>query len=259
MKGIVRYPWLKGICALACVLLAASASAAGYTAKEGRLYDPDGQPMQIRGISHFGFGGKTLQPQFLWAMNWRDQLAQIKSLGFNAIRVPFVPDTLHAKAPARDFGYFDPSKNPEFVGKTPLQILDIWMAEADRMGLYLMLDFHSVSMQRQYPTWFVSNPADFNLVYNKKAYTKDDWIADLVFVAKRYEHLNHFFAIDIYNEPNSVIRWSTGDSNITNPAYFWKSAAEQAAKAILAANPNLLIFVQGINGNFDGVENPTSR
>ena len=40
----------------------------------------------------------------------------------------------------------------ELIGKTPLQALDLWMAEANRQGLYILLDFHSVSMQRQ-PSW----------------------------------------------------------------------------------------------------------
>ena len=45
--------------------------------------------MQLRGISHHGFGSTILQPQFLWAMGWKEQIADIKSLGFNAVRVPF--------------------------------------------------------------------------------------------------------------------------------------------------------------------------
>jgi aryl-phospho-beta-D-glucosidase BglC (GH1 family) len=129
------------------------------------------------------------------------------------------------------------------------------MAEAERLGLYVLPDFHSVSMQRQYPTWFVSNPADFGLIYNGQAYTADNWRRDLVFVARRYAHLRHFFAIDVYNEPNGIVRWSSGDPSMTNPANYWKAATESAAAAILGANPNLLIFVQGITGNFDGVEN----
>ncbi len=149
----------------------------------------------------------------------------------------------------------DASLNPELIGKTPLQVLDLWMAEADRQGMYVLLDFHSVSMVRQYPTWFVSNPADFGLVYNQQAYTKENWTRDLAFVAKRYAGLAHFFAIDIYNEPNGIVRWSAGDANSPDPVYFWKDAAELASAAVLAANPSLLIFVQGINGNFDGREN----
>lgn len=242
---------------LAAVLLSTAGTgtlAAGYTAQAGKILDPAGQELQVRGISHYGFNTPILQPQFLWAMGWKEQIAQMKSLGFNAIRLPFVPDTLYTTTPVNQLSYVDGGKNPELIGKTPLQALDLWMAEADRQGMYVMFDFHSVSMHRQYPTWFVSNPVDFGLIYNKQAYTKENWMRDLAFVASRYAHLPHFFAIDIYNEPNGIVRWSTGDPNATDPAYHWKAAAEAGAAAVLAANPNLMVFVQGINGNFDGKE-----
>lgn len=234
---------------------APAVQAAGYFAQAGKIYDPYGQELQVRGISHFGFSGTILQPQYLWQMGWKEQIAQIKALGFNAVRVPYSPATLYTTTPVNQLGYLDPNKNADLIGKTPLQVLDLWMAEADRQGLYVMLDMHSVVKSRLYPTWFVDNPADFPLVWNGKAYTPDDWRRDLVFVAKRYARLPHFFAIDLYNEPNGKVRWAAGDKNMTNPAYYWKPAAESAAAAVLAANPNLLIFVQGINGNWDGIEN----
>ena len=240
---------------LVAVLAGVNAEAAGYFAQGGRIYNAGGREIQIRGISHFGFNATILQPQFLWAMGWKQQIAQIKSLGFNAIRVPFVPDTLYSTTPVNQLSYVDSNLNPELIGKTPLQALDLWMAEADRQGLYILLDFHSVSMQRQYPTWFVANPADFGLIYNKQAYTVENWIRDLAFVARRYTNFDHFLGVDLYNEPNGVVRWSTGDANAGNPIYFWKAAAERASAAVLAANPKLLVFVQGINGNFDGREN----
>ena len=236
------------------VLLSANALAVGYSAQNGRIYDAGGNEVQLRGISHYGFNSLILQPQYLWAMGWKEQLAQIKSLGFNAVRVPFVPDTLYNTTPVNQLSYIDAGRNPELIGKTPLEALDLWMAEAERLGLYVLLDFHSVSMQRQYQTWFVSNPADFGLIYNGQAYTADHWRRDLVFVARRYAHLRHFFAIDVYNEPNGPVRWSTGDPNMLDARNHWKAATESAAAAILPANPNLLIFVQGITGNFDGVE-----
>jgi endoglucanase len=236
-------------------LLSANALAVGYTAQNGRVYDAGGNEVQLRGISHYGFNSTILQPQFLWATGWKEQLADIQRLGFNAVRVPFVPDTLYNTTPVDRLSYIDAGRSPELIGKTPLEALDLWMAEAERLGLYVLLDFHSVSMQRQYPTWFVSNPADFGLIYNGQAYTADNWRRDLVFVARRYAHLRHFFAIDVYNEPNGPVRWSSGDPSMTNPANHWKAATESAAAAILGANPNLLIFVQGITGNFDGVEN----
>jgi aryl-phospho-beta-D-glucosidase BglC (GH1 family) len=235
-------------CALG-VLFGCNAVAAGYHVANGKIYEPNGQEVQVRGISHFGFNATILQPQYLWAMGWKEQIAQIKSLGFNAVRVPFVPETLYNNTPVDKLSYVDPGRNPELLGKTPLQVLDLWMAEADRVGLFIMLDFHSISSQRQYPTWWVSNPADFNLTYNKQAYTPADWTRDLAFVAKRYANLPHFFGIDVFNEPYGEVRWTH-----TNPNLSWKGSVETASKAILAANPNLLIMVQGISGNFDGVE-----
>ncbi|WP_295683991.1 cellulase family glycosylhydrolase [uncultured Nevskia sp.] len=237
------------------LLISPMANAAGYFTQGGKLYDPAGQEFQVRGISHYGFNADILQPQFLWAMGWKEQIAQIKALGFNAVRLPFVPDTLYNTTPVDQLSYVDPGRNPELLGKTPLQVMDLWMAEADRQGLYVMLDFHSVSKQRQYPTWFVSNPADYALIYNNRAYTADDWRRDLAFVASRYANLSHFFAIDVYNEPNGIVRWSTGDANAADPVNFWKPAVESAATAVLNANPNLLIFVQGITGNYDSIEN----
>jgi aryl-phospho-beta-D-glucosidase BglC (GH1 family) len=250
-----RLSLVRALFALAIFSADIDASAVGYFAQGGRIYDEGGHEIQVRGISHFGFSGTILQPQYLWAMGWKQQIAQIKSLGFNAIRVPFAPDTLYNTTPVDKLSYVHPTLNADLIGKTPLQVLDLWMAEADRQGMYVLLDFHSVSRQRQYPTWFVSNPADFGLIYNNQAYTKENWLRDLAFVAHRYAGLHHFFGIDIYNEPNGTVRWSTGDASVTNPIYFWKSAAEAAAAAVLAANPRLLIFVQGINGNFDGREN----
>lgn len=244
----------RHIIAVALTICSFNAIAAGYYSKTGRIHDAAGQEIQLRGISHFGFNTPILQPQFLWAMGWKQQIAQMKSLGFNAIRVPFVPDTLYNTTPVNQLSYVDASLNPELIGKTPLQTLDLWMAEADRQGMYILLDFHSVSMQRMYPTWFVSNSADFGIVYNKQAYTKENWIRDLTVVAQRYSSLSHFIGIDLYNEPNGSVRWSVGDKNMNNPAYYWKAAAESAAAAVLAVNPNLMVFVQGIFGNMDGIE-----
>lgn len=236
------------------IALLLTAPAFSYYTKNGKIYDTAGQSVQIRGISHFGFNTPILQPQFLWSMGWKEQIAQIKSLGFNAIRVPFVPDTLYDQTTVNQLSYINTQRNADLINKTPLQVLDLWMEEANRQGMYILLDFHSVSKVRQYPTWFLSNPVDFNLIYNNQEYTKEHWLRDLAFVAQRYAHLPYFFGIDIYNEPNSIVRWSTGDPNATNPIYHWKTAAEQASTAILNTNPNLLIFVQGINGNYDGIE-----
>jgi aryl-phospho-beta-D-glucosidase BglC (GH1 family) len=227
----------------------------GFHVYQGRIYTPDWQELQIRGINHFGFNTPILQPQYLWSMGWKQQIEQIRSLGFNAVRLPFVPDTLYSTQKVDQLSGIDTGLNPELIGKTPLQVLDLWMQYADSQGLYVVLDFHSVSAQRQYPTWFVSTPADYRLVYNHQAYTQSDWMRDLGFVAARYASLPHFLGIDLYNEPEGAVRWDAGDPAMKNAADYWKPAAEAAAAAVLQANPRLLVFVEGIDGNFDNIEN----
>ena len=233
------------------------ATSAGYTVKAGKIFNGAGAEVQLRGISHHGFNGSGLQPQNLWNMNWQKQIAHMKALGFNAIRLPFVPDTLYAPASAR--GYVDAGLNPDVAGLTPLQFLDLWMAEADRQSMYILLDFHSISKSSQYFHPLITAPEDYGAgkwaeTWNQKPYTSDDWVRDLKFVATRYAKLKHFIGLDIFNEPRDRVRWSEKDAQATPGTVAWKSLAEKAATAILASNPNLLIFVQGITANWDGKE-----
>jgi len=210
-----------------------------YSVKGGLIFDGTSE-IRLRGVSHHGFNAPILRPEYLWEMGWKEQLAQIKSLGFNAVRCPFVPDTLYA--PKGADSYLEPRLNADLSGKTPLQTLDMWMAEADRIGLYILLDFHSVTPKTQFPLWYCNDPT---LIYNKKIYTKENWIRDLVFVAARYKHLPQFLGIDIFNEPHGDARWNAGDLNMQKPSNYWKIEAQMAASSVLAANPNILIFVQG--------------
>jgi len=219
----------------------------GYRVRDGRILTAAGREVQLRGINMPGFNADILMPQYLWTMNWKAQIQQVKDLGFNAVRVPFVPDTLYSATA----GYFDPALNPEFVGKTPLQILDLWLAEVERQDLYFVLDFHSVSKKRLYNTWYT---ADTSLTYDGQPYTEERWLRDLDVVARRYQKHAHFIGIDLYNEPTGEVRWGPGDALAYKTENDWKRAAERAAGVVLYANPRLLVFVEGISGNYDGVE-----
>ena len=63
-------------------------------------------------------------------------------------------------------------------------------------------------------------------------------------MADRYRDMEYFLGIDIKNEPHGQATWGTG-----NESTDWDQAAARAAEAVLAANPNILIFVQGIQEN----------
>lgn len=262
-------PCAMALIALCLCALGASAAAAaaretqGYHANQGRIYAPDGQEIQLRGVNLYGFNAPILIPTHLWNMGWKAQIQQIKDLGFNAIRLPYVPETLYSKARVNDGldTYVEPTLNPELQGKTPLEVMDLWMAEARRQQLYVLLDFHSVSKKAQYKTWYNDDPKAYGeggwaQTYNAQAYSTDDWIRDLKFVAERYADNPWLIGIDLFNEPYGVVRWGPGDQQTYRPENDWKIATEKAAAAVLKANPRLLIFVQGIEANWDGIEKP---
>jgi endoglucanase len=206
------------------------AQTSGYTVQAGAIHDPQGNPVQLRGVNWFGFETGDHVVHGLWARNWRDMIAQMKSLGFNAVRLPFCPATLQG-ASVNSINY---SLNPDLAGKNSLQILDLVMAELDAQGLYILADHHRPDCNAISELWYTNS------------YSEQQWIADLVFVAERYAHLPHFFAVDLKNEPHGAATWGVG-----NAATDWNAAAERAGAAVLAANPDLLIFVAGIQ------ENPT--
>ena len=235
--------------------------AIGYYAQGAKLYDPAGEEVQLRGINMYGFNADILIPEYLWEMGWKEQIQQVKDLGFNAVRLPFVPKTLYSPLKAGEDlpTHVEPTLNADLIGKTPLEIMDLWMAEADRQQLYVLLDFHSISNVSQYFTWYSDDPSAYGEgmwaeTHDAQPYSENDWIRDLRFVALRYSGLAHFIGIDLYNEPYGVVRWGPGDPFGYSEEADWQRAAERAAAAVLDANPQLLIFVEGIQGNFDGEE-----
>ena len=209
-----------------CILI--SAPAWSYYVEGGKVHDGSGQEINLYGVSWFGFETNNHVVHGLWARNWKDMIEQIKGHGFTAIRLPFCPATLNNTG-VTSINY---SLNPDLQGLNSLEIMDKVIDELDRQGFYILLDHHTSDCQTIDDLWYTSN------------YSEQDWVSDLVFVADRYQDVERVFAIDIKNEPHGPATWGTG-----NPLTDWNTAAERAASEILDYNPDLLIFVQGIENN----------
>ncbi len=209
-----------------CFLL--SAPAWSYYVEDGRVYDDSGQEINLYGVSWFGFETNDHVVHGLWARNWQDMIVQIKGLGFTAIRLPFCPATLGG-AGVTSINY---ALNPDLQGLNSLEILDMVIDELDRQGLYVLLDHHTSDCQTIEELWYNS------------AYSEQEWISNLVFIANRYKNVERVFAIDLKNEPHGQATWGVGD-----PLTDWNTAAESAAAEVLNANPDLLVFVEGIESN----------
>lgn len=223
MKKILRYTLT-----LSCLLIPFTLAQA-YTVNNGKILNAQGENVPIYGINWFGFETQDHIVHGLWARNWQDMIAQIKSAGFTAVRLPFCPDTLKSSTTTNSI---DASKNPQLAGLNALAAFDAVIQELDAQGLYILLDHHRPDCNAISTLWYTER------------YSEQQWLDDLSFVATRYADVPHVLGIDLKNEPHGNATWGTG-----NPATDWNTAAEKAAQVVLTANPNLLIFVEGVENN----------
>lgn len=198
-----------------------------YTTQNGRVYYNNSE-IKIKGINWFGFETDTHAPHGLWARNYKDMISQMKSAGFNAVRLPFCPASVQGTAVSG----VDSSKNPDLANLNSLQIMDKILDEFKNQQMYIVLDSHRPDCTAQSDLWYTAN------------YSQDQWLNDLKTLAGRYQSNPYFLGLDLKNEPHGQATWGTG-----NPATDWNTAAEKAGRAVLDVNPNVLVFVEGVGDN----------
>ena len=197
------------------------------------IVDAIGKPVLLRGVNWFGLETESHAPHGLWVRDYKEMLAQIKSLGYNVIRLPYSVQSLRAaNASGIDFTH---GKNQDLQGKTPLQVMDLIIQEAQRQGLLILLDSHRLNDQ-----WIPS-------LWYGDGFTEADWIDTWKMLATRYKNRTNVIGADLKNEPHGDSSWGTN-----NPATDWRLAAERAGNAILALNPNWLIVVEGVEDHVPG-------
>jgi len=196
----------------------------------GQIVDADGEPVRITGINWFGFETPELAPHGLRLRSMDSMLDQVAELGFNTLRVPFATQMFD---PGSAAGGIDFNLNPDLMGKTPPEILDILVDKAGARGLRIILDRHRPDANGQSELWYTDQ------------YPEERWISDWVALAERYRDNPVVIAFDLHNEPHGAATWGDGVQ-----ATDWRAAAARAGDAILAAHPDILIVVEGIE-SFD--------
>lgn len=212
----------------------AQAAGTGYWHTNGaQILDSNNQRVRIAGINWFGMETSNYAPHGLWARNYKDMLNQIQSLGYNTLRLPYSNQLFDAGSTP---GGIDFNLNPDLQGLTGLQIMDKIIGYASQLGLRIILDRHRPDSGGQSALWYTS------------AYPESRWISDWTMLAQRYANNPMVIGADLHNEPHSPACWGCGDTSTD-----WRLAAQRAGNAILAVNPNWLIFVEGIDTyNGDG-------
>ncbi len=212
---------------------ASSAIDLPLSTKGSKIVDSTGRSVLLRGVNWFGIETEMHAPHGLWKRDYKELLGQIKSLGYNTIRLPYSLQSLKASnVTGIDYSI---GSNKELQGKSPLQVMDSIVQEAGRQGLLVLLDSHRLNDQRIPELWYGDG------------FTEADWINTWTMLANRYKNQANVIGADLKNEPHGRASWGTNDQ-----ATDWRLAAERAGNAILAVNPNWLIVVEGVEKNVPG-------
>lgn len=217
-------------------LAAASVPATGWLHTDGgTIRDSNNAPYTIRAASWFGLETPDCMPHGLWGtLTIDDALANIKSMGFNTVRLPFSNECLAATSIKGNLNYYA-NRAYNLQGKTPLDVMDAVVARAKANGLNIILDRHRIFSADQSPLWYTS------------AYPESRWISDWKMLAERYKNEPTVIGADLHNEPYGAATWGRGTASTD-----WHAAATRAGNAVLATNPNLLVIVEGIENQGDG-------
>jgi endoglucanase len=200
---------------------------AGWLHTSGaQIVDEQGRAVRLTGVNWFGLETSNYAPHGLWARSMASILDQIRSLGYNTLRVPFSSQLFDSGSTPNGIDF---AKNPDLVGKSGVEILDALIAGAKARDLRVILDRHRPDANAQSPLWYTDR------------YPESRWIDDWKMLAARYRNDSTVIGVDLHNEPHGPATW--GDGNLATD---WRLAAERAGNAILAINPHLLIFVEGV-------------
>ncbi len=230
------------------------AQGAGFWHTSGsRILDANNQQVRIAGLNWYGFETTRAVAGGLTSQDYKSILQTIHTQGYNTLRIPLSNQVVESPSIPSSISYAN-GINSDLQGLNSLQILDKIIAYAGTLNLRVILDNHRSE---------AGDSAESNGLWFIGAYPESAWIKDWTDLAKRYAGNTTVIGFDLRNEPHNATSggacWDCGGAND------WHLAAGRAGNAVLAVNPNLLIFVEGTDaynndfywwgGNLAGVRN----
>jgi endoglucanase len=230
-------------------LPAAAGAGSGYWRTSGnQILDSAGDPVRIAGINWYGFETPDEIVHGLWAQDYHAIINDIRNLGYNTIRIPFSNQMVEDPIVPQNLGFYNATGpiNGDLKGRGALQDLQQIVTYAGQEGLKVILDDHRSE---------AGESAEANGLWYTSTYTSQDWVNDWVTLARMFAGNPTVVGFDLRNEPHTPAgdsyaqgaTWGTGDASTDV-----RLAYQQAGDAILAVDPNALIFCEGIG------ENPTA-
>lgn len=194
----------------------------GYTTANGVIIDQRQQPATFHGVNWFGFNTGNHMLHGLWQADFHRMVAQMKTLGFNAVRLPFQFDFVLDER-------IKPSSITTSCGGTPCNA-DIpqdsafsafkWVVKQfTDQGFYVLLDDH----------------------YEDRTYVNNymNWLSGWQKIAQTFVDNPHV-GYDLYNEPDAQsLLWEQG-------VHPWGQGITAATEIIYSVDQRKLIFIEGV-------------
>jgi endoglucanase len=209
--------------------------------KGGEIVDAKGRTVRLTSVNWYGFDEKEYVVGGLDHAPLGTIIKEIQEIGVNSVRLPWANETLERDPVVADYAV---KANPEFQGKHAMEIMDAVIAALARAHIMVILDNHMSNAD-----WCCSDHDGNGLWYNAD-YPETKWLADWQTIVHRYAYQPWVVGADLRNELRAGATWGGSD-----PALDWHAAAERGGNAVLAANPKLLIVVEGphYSTDFSGV------
>ena len=196
-----------------------------------QILDAAGHPVRLTSVNWYGFDQKEYVVGGLDHAPLQTIIGQIKAIGVNSVRLPWANETLEHNPVVADYAV---KANPQFRGKHALDVMDAVINALARAHIMVILDNH---MSRA--DWCCNESDDNGLWYNAE-YPESKWLADWETIVRRYKNQPWVVGADLRNELRSGAAWGGADSKLD-----WHAAAERGGNAVLSANPDLLVMVEG--------------
>lgn len=206
------------------------------------IVDAEGQRYKIAGVNWYGAESEDFVVGGLDEQPLRALATRIRELGFNTVRIPW-SNELVERNPRVDPTLVE--ANPELAGKRALEVLDETIDALAEQGLAIILVNHVSDA-----IW-CCNEDDGNGLWFNERYPEDVWVAHWRLMAYRYAEQPAVVAAELRNELRRTC--TSGESGSCEQAHWggddrldWRRAAVRAGNAVLGANSDLLIVVDGL-------------
>lgn len=229
------------------------------------IVDADGKRLKLASINWYGASDIFFVPMGLEKRHRKDIAKTIRSMGFNSVRFPYSDQmvienpVIDPKWLAANMDLLDPyvfgagsengngqtRLNDDLPGPRALDVFNACVEAMTDAGLAVIPNNHITNAH-----WCDGkNLCDsswkndhYGLICNIRQ-TTETWIDHWLTIMRPFVSNPLVIGADLRNEPRGLwgtMRWSQ-----------WAAAAEQASEALLALNPEWLMFVEGVSSAND--------